>query len=100
MKKQRPAYSAEFKKESAELVIDKQYSIQEAAEAVGVGPTALRRWVNQLQDENGGSTPLAKAITPEHIRIQELEAKIKQIEWEKDILKKATALLMQDTIKR
>jgi transposase len=100
MKKQRPTYSATFKKESAELVIDKQYSIQEAAEAVGVGPTALRRWVNQLQGENGGSTPLAKAMTSEHIRIQQLEAKIKQIEWENDILKKATALLMQDTIKR
>ncbi len=32
--------------------------------------------------------------------IAELEAKIKQIEWEKDILKKASALLMQDSIKR
>jgi transposase len=39
-------------------------------------------------------------MTPDQIRIQELEAKIKQIEWEKDILKKASALLMQNNIKR
>jgi transposase len=37
-------------------------------------------------------------MTPEHILIQ--EAKIKQIEWENDILKKATALFMKDSIKR
>jgi transposase len=93
-------YSPEFRQDAAELVLDKGYSIQNACIAVGVGPTALRRWVNQLKSERGGQTPSAKAMTPEHIRIQELEAKIKQIEWEKDILKKATALLMQDNIKR
>lgn len=93
-------YSPEFRQDAAELVLDKGYSIQSACKAVGVGATALRRWVNQLQNERGGQTPSAKAMTPEHSRIQELEAKIKQIEWEKDILKKATALLMQDTIKR
>lgn len=100
MNKQRPTYSVQFKKEAAELVIDKGYSIQEASSAVGVSITALRRWVHQLQSERGGETPLAKAMSAEHLRIQELEAKIKQIEWEKDILKKATALLMQDNIKR
>ena len=100
MNKQRPTYSVQFKKEAAELVIDKDYSIQEASSAVGVSITALRRWVHQLQSERGGETPLAKAMSAEHLRIQELEAKIKQIEWEKDILKKATALLMQDNIKR
>lgn len=99
MNKQRPTYSVQFKKEAAELVIDKGYSIQEASSAVGVSITALRRWVHQLQSERGGETPLAKAMSAEHLRIQELEAKIKQIEWEKDILKKA-ALLMQDNIKR
>ncbi len=95
----RPTYSPEFKQEAAELVLDKGYSIQDACNAMGIGPTALRRWVMQLQEERGGITPSAGAISPEHIRIQELEAKIKKIEWEKDILKKATALLMQDGIK-
>jgi transposase len=56
--------------------------------------------VKQLESERGGITPKSKAMTPEQQKIQALEAKIKQIEWEKDILKKATALLMSDTIKR
>lgn len=94
-----PSYTPEFKQRAAELVLDKGYSIPEGCQAVGVGPTALRRWVNQLEDERGGTTPKAGAISSDQIRIQELEAKIKKIEWEKDILKKATALLMQDNIK-
>lgn len=95
----RPTYTSEFKQSAAELVLDKGYSVPEGCQAVGVGPTALRRWIKQLEDERKGVTPTAGAITPDQIRIQELEAKIRKIEWEKDILKKASALLMQDSIK-
>jgi len=100
MAKTRPTYSAEFKNDAASLVLDKDYSITEACKAMGVGDTALRRWVKQLEGERGGVTPKAQAITPDQRKIQMLEAKIKDIEWEKEILKKATALLMKDSIKR
>ena len=100
MKKKKTSYSAEFKNEAASLVLDKNYSIADACNAMGVGYTAMRRWVKQLEAERGGRTPTAKAITPDQQKIQALEAKIKQIEWEKDILKKATALLMSGSIKR
>ncbi|MGS0731922.1 transposase [Shewanella sp. 125m-1] len=98
--KTQPTYSTEFKIDAANLVINQGYTIREACQATGVGPTAMRRWVIQLKQEFEGITPSANAITPEQRRIQELEAQIKKIEWEKDILKKATALLMQDSIKR
>ena len=100
MTKDRKSYSIEFKNETASLVVDKGYTIAEACAAMDIGPTALRRWVKQLESERSGITPKSKAMTPEQQKIQKLEAKIKQIEWEKDILKKATALLMSDTIKR
>jgi len=100
MTKKRSSYSTEFKNEAANLVVDKKYTITEACNAMDVGYTAMRRWVKQLKSERAGTTPAAKAFTGEQQKIQALEAKIKQIEWEKDILKKATALLMSDTIKR
>ena len=65
-----------------------------------IGPTALRRWVDQLQSERGGTTPDTKALTAEQQRIQELEAQVNRLEREKSILKKATALLMSDEINR
>ena len=96
----RRKFSPEFKIESASLVLDQGYNIAEASRAVGVGETALRRWIAQLEQERQGKTPIgSKALTPDQQKIQELENKIKRIEREKDILKKATALLMSDTMK-
>ena len=93
-------FSNEFKRESASLVLDKGYSIKEASEAVGTSRSAMARWVKQLQMERSGNTPkVSKALTVEHQRIQELEAKIKRLEREKEILKKATALLMSDPMR-
>jgi transposase len=96
----RRTFSDEFKIESASLVLNQNYSFRDASRAVGVGDTALRRWVNQLEQERQGKTPLgSKALTPDQQKIQELEARIKRIEREKEILKKATALLMSDTMR-
>lgn len=93
-------FPLEFKRESASLVVDKGYSISEACKAVGVSDSAMRKWVKQFKEERGGLTPLgSKALTPEHQRIQELEAKIRRIERENEIIKKATALLMSDSVK-
>lgn len=100
MKRQRRSFSTEFKLEAANLVIEQGYSIPEAARALDVGETAIRRWVKQLEEEQGGNTPKSKALTPEQKKIQELEARIKRLETEKRILKKATALLMSDELER
>lgn len=91
------SYTAEFKRESAELVLDKGYSQKEAREAMGVSKSALSSWVKQLRNEREGVTPQnRKALTDEHQEIQQLKAKIKKLEREKEILKKASALLMLD----
>lgn len=92
----RRSFTDEFKHEAANLVIDQGYSMSEASRAMGVGPSVMRRWVVQLEGEQKGVTPKAKAMTPDQQRIQELESRVKQLEREKSILKKATALLMSD----
>lgn len=100
MSKKRRTFSPEFKQEAASLVLDQGHSIAQASRSMDVGETALRRWVQQLSEERGGTTPLSKAITAEQQRIQELEARCRRLEMEKDILKKASALLMSDGWKR
>ena len=100
MTKQRRVFSAEFKREAADLVLKQNYSFIEASRSLGIGESALRRWVGQLQQERTGVTPLSKALTPEQQKIQELEARIARLEREKSILKKATALLMSEDLER
>ena len=94
----RPAYTAEFKLEAAQLVVDQNYSVKEAAQSMGVSKSAMDKWVRQLKQERTGSNEHANALSPDKIKIKELEKRIKRIELEKDILKKATALLMSDSI--
>ena len=98
MTTKRRTFSPEFKREAAELVLQQSYSYPQACEAMGVGETALRRWVDQLSAERIGITPKAKALTPDQQQIQALEKRIKRLELEKKILKKATALLMSEEI--
>lgn len=100
MKRQRRTFSTEFKLEAACLVLDQEYSFPEACRSLGLGETALRRWVQQLRLERGGGTPVSKALTEEQKHIQELESRVHRLEREKAILKKATALLMSDEMNR
>ena len=100
MTKQRRVFSAEFKREAADLVLKQNYSFIEASRSLGIGESALRRWVGQLQQERTGVTPQSKALTPEQQKIQELEARIARFEREKSILKKATTLLMSEDLER
>lgn len=81
-------------------MLNQGYSYAEAAHSLGLVESALRRWVNPLQQERGGVTPASKALTPEQQKIQELEARITHLEREKLILKKATPLLMSACLER
>ncbi|MCQ6892652.1 transposase, partial [Escherichia coli] len=83
-------FSAEFKRESAQLVVDQNYTVADAAKAMDVGLSTMTRWVKQLCDERQGKTPKASPITPEQIEIRELRKKLQRIEMENEILKKAT----------
>ncbi len=98
-KKTRPTFKPEFRLEVAELVVKQGYSVREAAEAMNVGKSTVDKWVRQLKSEHQGITPQGSALTPDQRKIKELEKKIRQIEEEKEILKKATALLMSDSMR-
>jgi transposase len=83
MTKQRRSFTP-----AAGLVLDQGYSHIEAARSLGLVESALRHWVKQLQEERAGVTPKSKALTPEQQKIQELEARIDQLEREKAILER------------
>lgn len=97
-KKSRKNFSPEFKLETAQLVLDHGYTHEEAAKAMNVGYSTIGKWVKQLREERQGKAPKASPMTPEQIEIRELKKRIERIELEKEILKKATALLMSDSL--
>ncbi len=74
------SFSAEFKRESAQLVVDQNYTVADAAKAMNVGLSTMTRWVKQLRDERAGKTPKASPVAPEKIGIRELKKKVQRIE--------------------
>ncbi|MFT5450388.1 MAG: transposase [Gammaproteobacteria bacterium] len=97
-KKTRRTFFPEFWLESAKLVVEQQYSVREAATAVGVGHSTMDKWVRQLREEHKGVTPKQSAMTLEHQRIKEVEKRQRRVEEHNTILKKATARLMSDSL--
>ena len=96
MTKQRRSFSAEFKREAADLVLKQNCSYFETSRSLGIGVSALRRWVDHIQKGRQGLTPQSKAQPPVQQKIQELEARIAWFEREKPIVKKLTRLMSED----
>lgn len=90
-------YTAEFKLEIAKLMVEQGYTVHQACEAAGAGVTAVKRWRRQyMAEQSGKPLPNMRALTPDHQEIQQLKQRIRQLEMEKDILKKASAFFARE----
>lgn len=98
MNKTRKNFAPQCRLDAAQLVVDQGHTIKQASESMGVSKTSMENWVRQLKQERQSKTPKGAAMTEEQRKIKELEKRIRQIELEKEILKKATALLMSDSL--
>lgn len=47
-------FSPEFKRESAQLVVDQNYTVSDAAKAMDVGLSTMTEWFKQPRDERQG----------------------------------------------
>jgi len=83
--KTRRVFTQEFRQDAVQMLLD-GHSTSSVAERMGVGANLLYRWKAQLIDESG---PAASALES---RVRELEADLRRVERERDILKKALAI--------
>ncbi len=89
--------SDEFKADAVNLVLERGYSVSKAAQALGIGETALRRWLGSRQVKPKPTEgPVTGTLTPEQRRIRDLEQQVAQLERERDILKKSTAFFVKE----
>lgn len=90
-------FTPAFKLEIAKLMVGENYSVKQACEASGAGETAVKRWKRQYLAERAGKPlPAGQALTPEQREIQQLKQRIRQLETERDILKKASAFFARE----
>ena len=97
MKKERQAFSPEFKREAVGLVVDHGYSCAAAGRSLGVNGAMVGRWKNELASDAAEAFPGKGKRTVEQQRIHDLEAENRRLRMEKEILKKATAFFAKES---
>jgi len=96
MTNKRRAFDASFKLQVASMVVEQGVSVSQVCKDMKLAESAVRRWVAQLQSEQGGLSGIGKPLTAEQIRIRELEAQNRQLRMDVDILKKASAFFARE----
>jgi transposase len=89
MPKSKPPYPDQFRREALELVRQGR-SIPDVAESLGITAQSLRNWKRQDDRDRGERDDGLTSVEREELR--ELRRRVKRLEQERDILKRATAL--------
>ncbi|OHU86483.1 transposase [Pseudoalteromonas amylolytica] len=87
------SYPAEFKQEAVALVTKQGYSVAKAAASLGITDKLLYNWKAKLEAEQSGPSLNAD----ERAELLKLRKENKELRMEKEILKKASALLLKET---
>jgi transposase len=95
MPKTRPAYPEQFRREALELVRQGR-GIPDVAESLGVSAQTLRNWRRQ-DERDRGERDDGGLSSAERDELRELRRRVKRLEQERDILKRATALFARET---
>jgi transposase len=88
---ERKQFTKEFKEGAVRLVTEQGRTIADAAQSLGISPWTMSRWVKAARAQGEDAFRGQGQRTPQEQEIHELRQKVKQLEEERAILKKAAA---------
>jgi transposase len=91
-KNRRPKYSLEFKQDAVKLVTEKGYSREQAAKSLGISVSAMASWTKA---ETGTAEKPTVSLSDQQ-ELVKLRNQIKQLEMEREILKKAMVFFAKE----
>lgn len=89
----RRTYDPEFKIEAVKLVTERGYSLQQAADSLGVSKSVIGKWKQQYleSDDVNIAFPGKGRMNPVDADRRRLEKEVRDLKIEREILKKAMA---------
>ncbi len=95
-KRKRRSFTKEYKAEVVALIRKSDKSVGAVSRELGLTETAVRRWVEQAEIDSGGG-PAGALTTAEREELAQLRKRVKTLEMEREILKKATAFFAKES---
>jgi transposase-like protein len=97
----RRSFTDAFKADAVKLVRSGNKTIEQVAKQLNVLPSSLREWVTRATAATSESVAVAEPRPeelnkPEREELLELRKRVKRLEMERDILKKATAFFAKE----
>ncbi len=96
MMKERKQFTKEFKEGAVRLVTEQGRTISDAAQSLGISPWTMSRWVKAARTEGTEAFRGHGQRTPLEQENFDLRQRVKQLEEERAILKKAAAYFARD----
>jgi transposase len=84
----------EFKLEAVKLIKERQYSAAEVSARLGVSTDTIYAWIKKY----GQSEPVRIVTADQQATIKKLQAELKRVAEERDILKKAAAYFAKELL--
>lgn len=91
MKRSRRTFEPSFKLQVVNAVKEQGLSVSQVARNMDLTESTVRRWLEQVDDEQAGRPGKGLPLTPEQQRIRQLESEVRQLKEDNEILKKASA---------
>ena len=91
-RRHRPVYSPEFRAEAVRRVRQTEVPLVTIARDLGISKVTLRRWVDATRPPS--ETPLT---SDERTELHQLRQRVRRLDMERDILKKATAFFARES---
>lgn len=88
--------SPAVKAEAVHLIVVEGRSVMQVCNLLGVGTTAVRRWVTQWRAEQNEPPVAPSESKADRQRIAQLEAQVSRLTEERDLLKKSIAFFVRE----
>jgi transposase len=96
MSSKRRSFDTELKLQVVKMIKGQGLSVGQVCRDMGIGETAVRRWLAQYEAGQLGQSGIGKPLTAEQQRIRALEAEVRQLREDNAILKKASAFFVRE----
>jgi transposase len=89
-------YNKEFKINTVRLVQDEGKTVAQVAREMGLHENTLYRWISEVKQDGNHAFPGSGQLKPEDKAMRDLQKRIRDLEEENDILKKAMHFFAKD----